>query len=66
MSRMLLSPEKASTIVTVCCALHNLLCSRKESKLLYMPDGSVDKDDFVTGDISPGKKLKSNNALIND
>ena len=42
MSPINLVPEKVETITMACCALHNFLRSRTD---VYIPPGSVDKED---------------------
>ena len=49
-----LSPEKAEVIVMVCCSLHNFLCTKKNSKPIYAPPGSFDREDSETQTITPG------------
>ncbi|CAH1993099.1 unnamed protein product [Acanthoscelides obtectus] len=45
--------ETVNKIVLAACALHNFL--RKTSPAKYLPRGSVDEEDIITGSINPGQ-----------
>ena len=51
MSPINLVPEKVEAITMACCALHNFLRANTD---VYMPPGSVDKEDLVTHIVQPG------------
>lgn len=51
MSPIHLIPEKVETITMACCVLHNFLRSKTE---VYMPPGSIDREDPETHAVQPG------------
>jgi len=55
LNRMLISPDKAIAVVTACCVLHNLLCSHKEAKRLYIHEDLVDQENTDSGELFPGE-----------
>lgn len=55
LNRMLLTPEKATTITTVCCALHNMLITIQAARKTYIPEGFVDRE-LPTGTVLPGNE----------
>lgn len=59
---ILLSPEKAQTIVLACCHIHNYLKS-KNSKT-YISQGSVDFDNHETSEMYDGAWRNSKNQLL--
>lgn len=52
MSPINLIPDKVEAITMACCALHNFLRSQTE---VYMPPGSVDREDPETHVVQPGE-----------
>ena len=49
--RINLIPEKVETLTMACCTLHNFL---RSSTHVYMPPGSVDREDSETHIVEPG------------
>ena len=49
-----LEPEKVQVIVLAACALHNFLRSKSSASAIYMPDGSVDREDAQTHTVMEG------------
>jgi len=59
---ILLSPEKAQTIVLACCHIHNYL--RSKNSKTYIGQGSVDFDNHETGQMYNGAWRNSNDQLL--
>lgn len=58
---ILLSTEKAQTIVLTCCHIHNYL--RSKNSKTYINQGSVDIDNHETGEMYNGAWRNSNQLL---
>ena len=61
-----LNPDKVELIVLTCCILHNLLRSKVESALLYMPRENIDTEDAETHNVHPREwhKGPQSNGLL--
>ena len=55
MTPIALAPEKVEAIVMACCSLHNFLRESSASRLVYMPQRSIDTEDSITHDINLGE-----------
>ena len=55
MTPISLVPEKVEIITLACCTLHNYLRSKVESQFIYMPPGSIDREDADTHVFCPGE-----------
>lgn len=55
MTPISLAPEKVETIVLACCSLHNFLSATPTSQDIYIPQGSIDREDSGTYSVIPGE-----------